>query len=565
MLMTFLVSTVAFMTAAAPAESQPLRPKLPITGLPAALHPAELCTYHYGVSTASEECQKFCDEAFGYYYSYVWIEAARSFETALSHDPECAIAWLGLHRSLEKWGKTRKPKPDIGLAVTGGVLFPKLPEQYTKAPHDFALDQARKYMDHANPREQLLIRARLQERGIWPDTKPEDRKKKATQTLDELLALYEDDQEGWFARAQIAEGQHGSIAMYKALLRVNPYHPGANHELVHAFENIRRPGLGWPHAVKYIESSPGLPHAFHMQAHLAMRIGKWQNTTDWSSKAIELQKAYHKFLDVKHTEDHQFRHHMETLTRSLVHDGRFAEATAIRKEAEGYKYYFRPEWFRMAVAEKNWSDAEKIISDMSKTDKVTRAYFTAVMYLERGMPERAKAELDVLRQTNQSKRNNRSNELRLWEVQGRYECQTGNGEAGIKLLRRTIDKTKDDYGHHAWGGGAYYMETWGIAALEAGIASEAEEAFQEALAHDAGSVRGALGMWALCSRLNRADEAERYMKVAQRCWQRAESRHFEQLKSDLAAKAAKVASPSVAVTAKTTSGADGITKQEQNK
>lgn len=527
---------------AAPAE----RPKLPITGLPASIHVSDLCKYHYRVSTASDECQKFCDEAFGYYYSYVWIEAARSFETALKHDPDCAIAWLGLHRSLEKWGRSATPKSDRMYAVVGGLFGAKLPEQFTKSPADYSLEQARKLMGKSSHRESLLIQSRLQEKGLWPDTKPEERKKKALQTLDELLSLYEDDEEGWFAKAQLSEGQYGPIANYKALLRVNPLHPGANHELVHAFENVRRPALGWPHAEAYIASSPGIPHAFHMQAHLGMRVGKWQKTTDWSSRAYELEKIYHKQLGVKPDEDHQFRHHMETLTRSLVHDGRFAEANALRKEAEGYKYFFRPEWFRQAVAEKNWADAEKIVAEMAKTDKVTRAYFTAVLSLERGQPERAKAELDILRQTNQTKRNDRIRELRLWEVQGRYECQTGNGEAGVKLLKRTIDKTKDDYGHHAWGGGAYYMEAWGTGALEAGLATDAEEAFQEALAHDAGSVRGALGLWALCERLGRTEEADRYLKVARRCWSRAESRHFDALKADFAAKAQKVPTPSVA-------------------
>jgi tetratricopeptide (TPR) repeat protein len=539
MLTSFTVVAVALLAA-------PAAPKLPLTGLGAAVHVPDLCKYHYRVSTPSAECQKFCDEAFGYYYSYVWMEAARSFETALQHDPDCALAWLGLHRSLEKWGKTKTPKPDAALAITGGSLQPKLPDRFTKAPHDYALEQAKRLMAKASHRESLLITAKLQERGMWPDVKPEERRKKATQTLDELLSIYEDDEEGWFWRAQIAEGQHGPIPFYKALLKLNPLHPGANHELVHVFENIRRPALGWPYAEGYIASSPGVPHAFHMQAHLAMRVGKWQKTTDWSWRAVELQKAYHALLKVKPEDDHQFRHHMETLTRSLVHDGRFVEAASLRKEAEGYKYHFRPEWFRHAVAEKNWADAEKVVSDLSKTDKPTRAYFTAVLFLERGMPERARAEIDVLKQGNQSKRNDRLRDLRLWEVQGRYECQTGNGEAGVKLLRRTIDKTKDDYAHHAWGGGAYYMEVWGTAALEAGIASEAEEAFQEALAHDAGSVRGALGLWALCDRLGRTEEADRYLKVAHRCWAKAESGAFAVLKDDFAKKAANVPTPSVA-------------------
>jgi hypothetical protein len=84
------------------------------------------------------------------------------------------------------------------------------------------------------------------------------------------------------------------------------------------------------------------------------------------------------------------------------------------------------------------------------------------------------------------------------------------------------------------------MEAWGVGALECGNAVVAEEAFQEALAHDAGSVRGALGLWALCDRLGRADEADRYLKVARRCWSRAEPKDFERLKAGFAAKAAKL-------------------------
>jgi len=82
--------------------------------------------------------------------------------------------------------------------------------------------------------------------------------------------------------------------------------------------------------------------------------------------------------------------------------------------------------------------------------------------------------------------------------------------------------------------------------LEGGNAKEAEEAFQEALAHDAGSVRGALGMWALCARVGRADEAERYLKVAKRCWAKADPKDFARLQSDLAKRAANVPAPHIA-------------------
>ncbi len=534
---------------AAPAPRAVPDPPMPLTGLsPSKLFP-DLCQLKYPISTSSEPCQRFCDQALGFYYSYVWIEAARSFETALKHDPECAMAWLGLHKSLEKWGGGGKAP--LGFFALGGSAWQgKAPDIFAKSPRNLSIGRAQALLPKASHREQLLITAKLQEKGMWPNVGPEERKKKATATLDELLTLYDDDEEGWFARAQIAEGQFAAAPFYKMLLKVNPLHPGANHEFVHFYENIKRPALGWPYAEKYIESSPGIPHAFHMQSHLGTRIGKWGQTTDWSLKAVELETAYHTFQGVKPGEDHQFTHHMETLTRSLVHDGRFAEAKKVQADAKGYGYAFKPEWFRMAVAQKDWAEATAMIDAMRKLDKPGAAYHAAIVALEQGDVNKAQAEVDILRDAGTKRPGGGRNEYRAWEAQGRLLCQTGQAAEGCKLFRRLVEKTKDDFNRHAWGGGAYYMETWGTSALEGGLANEAEEGFQEALAHDAGSVRGALGMWALCERLGRTEEATRFFKVSQKAWAKADPKDFEMLRADMARRAGKVPSAATAAVSK---------------
>lgn len=469
--------------------------RLPHTKLmPAKLIP-NLCVMRYPVSTASPECQAFFDQGLGYYYSYVWMEAARSFETAIKHDPNCALAWWGLSKACEKWGKAAYPPP---------------------------LQKAQELLAHANEREGRLIKARLQEKGLIDTIKQEDRKKEAIKTLDELLTLYDDDEEGWFARAVLAEGPNASVPFYKALLRINALHPGANHELVHHFENIRRPALGWQHAEGYVQSSPGIPHANHMQAHLAMRIGKWDKTTDRSAKAIELQEAYHKLLGVQPNEDFQFSHHLETLMHSLIHDGRFKEAHAIRKKCEGYQYKQPIHWFRLALAERDWDEALKQANANPK-DKTTATYLRALVYLNKGAADRARPEVDALREAYLTNRPNKELELRIWLAQGLLQCATGDPDTGLKLLAKTVDKTKDDYGKHAWGHGAYYMEYWGIAALKANRLAVAEEAFLEALAHDSGSVRGALGMMVVCERAGRTEEMNRFAELAQRCWRKADA------------------------------------------
>lgn len=526
---------------AIPAPREVVR-KMPLTGLAAAKPMPDACLYHYPVSTTNPECQAFVDQGLGMYYSYVYLEAARAFETALQHDPDCAYAWLMLSRSLETWGRGSKPavRPGGVGAAAGGLTVAALPDRLTKPAAEYALGMAHKLHPRANHREQLLIQARLQEKGLWPNTPADSRAKKARESLDELLTLYEDDEEGWFWRGQVAEGPHGKVPFFKGLLRLNPYHPGANHELVHFYENIRRPALGWPYAEGYIKSSPGIPHALHMQAHLAMRIGKWGPTTDWSSRAIRLHRQYQQLQGVTAADDAQFSHHLETLTKALVHDGRFFEANAIKAEAEGHGYSYRPEWFRLAVGEGDWPAAEKLVAAYRKANKADGAYYGALLALEQGYLDRAAAEVETLRQALQAKKSDKLLERRLWEAHGRLLCKTGDGEAGLKLLKRAVDATKSDYFHHAWGNGAVLMEAWGAAALDAGDAVQAEEAFAEALAHDAGSVRGALGLWAVCDRLGRGDEAGRYMALARRLWSRADPDDFARLRYDLSTRAASL-------------------------
>jgi tetratricopeptide (TPR) repeat protein len=492
---------------AEPPAKKPASAPLPLCRLgPAKLIP-NLCLVKYRVSTSSPECQAFFDQGLGYLYSYVWMEAARSFETAARHDPDCAMAWWGLSRALDAWGRPNGNE---------------------------ALKKAQALLPGASDRERLLIKARLQEKGLVPELKTRDaRVKAAIGTIEQLLALYDDDEEGWYYRALLAcdgrlfGGNAASAPFFHALLRINPLHPAANHELVHFYEGFTRPALGWPFAEKYIESSPGIPHAFHMQAHLATRLGRWDKTTDRSLHAIELERAYHKQMGVAPRDDAQFSHHLEVLMLGLLHDGRFEEANQLKKECEGYGFEHRLPWFRLCLAERNYDAALKLAERYRKSDKAMASYLRALVYLAREDPARAVPEVDVVQQAYQAKRKNRGLELNLWETQGLLLCEQGAVDAGLKLLARTVERTKDDYGHHSWGRGADYMETWGIAALRAGRLDVAEEAFLEALAHDPGCARAALGLEVLCERQGRSTEASRYAELAHRCWRRASPETFQ--------------------------------------
>ena len=56
-------------------------------------------TVHETVTTLSREAQAFYDQGLAYLHSYVWVEAARSFNQALRHDGKLAMAYVGLSRA----------------------------------------------------------------------------------------------------------------------------------------------------------------------------------------------------------------------------------------------------------------------------------------------------------------------------------------------------------------------------------------------------------------------------------------------------------------------------------
>src|SRR5438445_9372180 len=148
-----MILTAAFLSALAltlagpvanpqPAPAKPAEIKMPFTGLAPSKISPNLCVFKYRISTSSPECQEFFNQGLGYFYSYVWMEAARSFETAARHDPDCAMAWWGLARAFDEW---------------------------RRGSSSAALDKAQALLPKASDREQRLITAKLQEKGKIKD------------------------------------------------------------------------------------------------------------------------------------------------------------------------------------------------------------------------------------------------------------------------------------------------------------------------------------------------------------------------------------------------------------
>src|SRR5688572_33381929 len=71
---------------------------------------------HDDAGTKSKEAQAFYDQGLAYLHSFVWIEAARSFHEALRHDPNLALAQVGLSYCYVELSQPAEAKQAITAA-----------------------------------------------------------------------------------------------------------------------------------------------------------------------------------------------------------------------------------------------------------------------------------------------------------------------------------------------------------------------------------------------------------------------------------------------------------------
>jgi hypothetical protein len=300
------------------------------------------------------------------------------------------------------------------------------------------------------------------------------------------------------------------IPYFLAAHRLQPEHPAPNHELVHAYESIDRPALGWPYTWGYRRSAPNMPHANHMQAHLAMRLGRWQEAIDCTRASRRRSLEGYPELDPSH--------HIDTLVRALAHEGRFREA-----EAEPRAYREGLPWARLLMLKADCAGLAEWAAQRRAAGAADGYYMGALAALDRGDLSAAQPFVEYVER--QWKANPQPNFYRYSEVKGRALALSEQPEQvveGLKLLREAAARAVKDPGLHAWGGGSYVLEVWGETALRLQRWEEAEEAFHEALAHEHGSILGALGMQVVWEHRNRSDMAEHYAARAAAIWKDAD-------------------------------------------
>ncbi|MGH9331286.1 MAG: hypothetical protein ACRD09_12650, partial [Vicinamibacterales bacterium] len=199
-------------------------------------------------STKSAEAQAYYEQGLAYLHSYVWLEAARSFNQALRIDPSLALAWVGLSRAYS------------GLDDTNAAAQ--------------AQDRAKALEDKVTDRERRWIRARTLQLDAMADLEDAGKRLAYVAALDAALEYDAGDAELWTLRGNAEEvhlgaagrGQRGtfsSIVFYEEAIRRVPGHFPAHHYLIHSYENVGRFDEALKHGEVYAAAASRVPHALH--------------------------------------------------------------------------------------------------------------------------------------------------------------------------------------------------------------------------------------------------------------------------------------------------------------
>jgi tetratricopeptide (TPR) repeat protein len=272
------------------------------------------------VTTAAPEAQAYYDQGIAFLASYAFVDASRAFHEALRRDPDLAMAHLQLAKTYVNVDALDDARRHFAraqaLADAGGVTW----------------------------KEAKWIALGLQQRAAVeaPDDRQAAEHYAYKVAIEELIALDPADPHAWVLRGNAEEygawgrGQHGytaSIAFYETALRRDPDHLGAQHFLVHSYENIGRYAEAAAYGKTYAAAAKGVPHAQHMYGHVLPRLGRWEEALAQFEQADRLERAYYAAEKIAPEEDWHRGHNLHLFAMVQLRLGHDAAAARLLEEA----------------------------------------------------------------------------------------------------------------------------------------------------------------------------------------------------------------------------------------
>jgi len=255
-------------------------------------------------------------------HSFEYEDAAEAFRRARAEDPDFALAAWGEALTWQRllWGQDFLTEAQAALAELG-----RTPEaRAAKA---------------GTPREKAYLAA---VEALLGEGDLASRTRAFEAAMARLHAAWPEDDEAavFHALSILMSGEYGTpatsaraAAPLERVARRNPYHPGAIHLLIHAYDSPEMAPLGLHWARVYSRLAPEAEHALHMPSHIFVNLGLWNEVAASNEASTRASHAWveRRGLGVLDLDFHSY----QWLSYAYLQLGRRREAKAIVDSVTG--------------------------------------------------------------------------------------------------------------------------------------------------------------------------------------------------------------------------------------
>ena len=244
---------------------------------------------HYPVTTSNLKAQEFFEQGLRLVYAFNHWEAIQAFRTAITLDPDCAMAYWGLALAfgpnLNDWNPTDRER--IALEAIQKAQSKK--ERISQVEKDFIDALAVRYDGKAHENRDSLNRAYAAAMVKLAQQYPKDAE---VQTLcaDAIMNTMPWNywQKDGSPKPETAEAKK----ILENTIKMFPNHPGAHHLYIHLVEASPTPDLGLPSAAFLETAMPSAGHIVHMPAHIYIRVGQYAKSVESNLAAVKVDEQY---------------------------------------------------------------------------------------------------------------------------------------------------------------------------------------------------------------------------------------------------------------------------------
>jgi hypothetical protein len=444
--------------------------------------PEALGKVHFQTS-CKPDAQQLFDQAMLYQHSFWYRASQKSFEDALTADPECAIAYWGIALSLLYNPHVAPPVKNLaeGAAALekGKALGAK-----TQRERDYIDALGAMYADYDKVDHRTRVLAYLK-------------------AVEQLAQRYPDDDEAqiYYALAlnvaaspadKTYANQLKGAAILEKIWTRQPEHPGIAHYLIHLYDTPALAEKGLTAARRYAKVAPAAAHALHMPSHIFTRLGYWQESIASNIEAARVAKEAGDF--------HEQLHAMDYLVYAYLQLGQDGKAKAVvddMTKVAGFTETFLAGPYALAASQArylvergDWKAAAKLqVRPSPLTNVQAITYFARALGAARsGNPEAAKIDVAKLAELRDKLRDAKD---AYWSEQVDIQRQVatawvlyaeGKRDDALNAMSAAADAEDNTEKHPVTPGVPKpARELYGVMLLDSGNAKEALTAFEATL------------------------------------------------------------------------------------